>query len=150
MYEMKKEYFTGIPMIDEEHAQLFDYANQIYELLQDEFVADKYDNIKDLLAKLADYAKRHFADEEEYMESIQYKKIFTQKMQHQAFVDELDKYDLNTIDEMDNQDEAISNLLTFVTDWLVEHILNLDTQIGKQKVLTVTHKKVNEGETFPH
>lgn len=131
MYEMKKEYFTGIPMIDEEHAQLFDYANQIYELLQDEFVADKYDNIKDLLVKLADYAKHHFADEEEYMESIQYKKIFTQKMQHQAFVDELDKYDLNTIDEMDNQDEAINNLLTFVTDWLVEHILNLDTQIGK-------------------
>lgn len=131
MYEMKKEYFTGIPMIDEEHAQLFAYANQIYELLQDEFVADKYDNIRDLLEKLADYAKHHFADEEAYMESIQYKKIFTQKVQHQAFVDELDKYDLDVIDQAENQQEVISNLLTFVTDWLVEHILNLDTQIGK-------------------
>ncbi len=131
MYEMKKEYFTGIPMIDEEHAQLFAYANQIYELLQDEFVADKYDNIRDLLEKLADYAKHHFADEEAYMESIQYKKIFTQKVQHQAFVEELDKYDLDAIDRADNQQEVISNLLTFVTDWLVEHILNLDTQIGK-------------------
>ena len=131
MYEMKKEYFTGIPMIDEEHAQLFAYANQIYELLQDEFVADKYDNIRDLLGKLEDYAKHHFADEEAYMESIQYKKIFTQKVQHQAFVDELDKYDLDVIDQAENQQEVISNLLTFVTDWLVEHILNLDTQIGK-------------------
>ena len=81
MYEMKKEYFTGIPMIDEEHAQLFAYANQIYELLQDEFVADKYD--------------------------------------------------LDAIDRAENQQEVISNLLSFVTDWLVEHILNLDTQIGK-------------------
>lgn len=131
MYEMKKEYFTGIPMIDEEHAQLFAYANQIYELLQDEFVADKYDHIRDLLEKLADYAKHHFADEEAYMESIQYKKIFTQKIQHQAFVDELDKYDLDAIDRAENQQEVISNLLSFVTDWLVEHILNLDTQIGK-------------------
>ena len=131
MYEMKKEYYTGIPMIDEEHAQLFVYANQIYELLQDEFVADKYDNIRDLVGKLTDYAKHHFEDEEAYMESIQYKKIFTQKIQHQAFVEELDKYDLDAIDRAENQQEVICNLLSFVTDWLVEHILNLDTQIGK-------------------
>ena len=131
MYEMKKEYFTGIPLIDEEHAQLFAYANQIYELLQDEFVADKYDNIRDLLGKLTDYAKYHFADEEAYMESIQYKKIFTQKVQHQAFMDALEEYDLDAIDQMDNQDAVIGKMLAFVTDWLVDHILNVDTQIGK-------------------
>lgn len=131
MYEMKKEYFTNIPLIDEEHAQLFAYANQIYELLQNDFIADKYDNIRDLLQKLMDYAKKHFADEEAYMESIQYKKIFTQKMQHQAFVDELEKYDLEEIDQMENQEVVIGKMLTFVTDWLVEHILYLDTQIGK-------------------
>ena len=131
MYEMKKEYFTGITLIDEEHAMLFDYANQIYSLLQDEFIPDKYDNIRDLLHKLSDYAKKHFADEEAYMESIQYKKIFTQKIQHQAFVDELEKYDLDAFDQMENQEVVIGDLLTFVTNWLVDHILNVDTQIGK-------------------
>lgn len=131
MYEMKKEYFTGIQLIDDEHAQLFDYANQIYELLNDEFVPDKYDNIRDLLEKLTAYAKKHFADEEEYMESIQYKKIFTQKVQHQSFIDELEKYDLEAIDQMENQEAVISQMLSFVTDWLVEHILKVDTQIGK-------------------
>lgn len=131
MYEMKKEYFTGIQLIDEEHAQLFDYANQIYALLKDDFIADKYDNIRDVLEKLMNYAKKHFADEEAYMESIQYKRIFTQKMQHQAFVNELEKYDLEEIDQMENQEEIISKMLGFVTDWLVEHILHLDTQIGK-------------------
>ncbi len=131
MYEMKKEYFTGIQLIDDEHAKLFEYANQIYELLHNEFVPDKYDNIRDLLGKLTDYARKHFADEEAYMESIQYKKIFTQKVQHQAFMDELEKYDLDAIDQMDNQEVVIGKLLTFVTDWLVEHILNVDTQIGK-------------------
>lgn len=131
MYEMKKEYFVGVPLIDEEHAQIFDYANQIYELLNEEFVPDKYDNIKDLLEKLTNYAKKHFADEEEYMESIQYKKIFTQKVQHQAFLDELEKYDLETIEQLENQDVVISRMLTFVTDWLVQHILEVDTQIGK-------------------
>jgi len=46
-------------------------------------------------------------------------------------MDELEKYDLDAIDQMDNQEAVISKLLTFVTDWLVEHILNVDTQIGK-------------------
>jgi len=131
MYKMKPEFFTGIELIDNEHRQLFDYANQIYELLHAEFVPDKYDNIVDILGKLRDYTKKHFADEEAYMESIQYKKIFTQKVQHQAFIEELDKLDLNEISEVENQDETISNLLSFVTDWLIHHILEVDTQIGK-------------------
>ena len=131
MYEMKPEFFTGIALIDNEHRQLFDYANQIYDLLHAEFVPDKYDNIVDILGKLRDYTKKHFADEEAYMESIQYKKIFTQKIQHQAFIDELDKLDLDEISELDNQEETISNLLSFVTDWLIHHILEVDTQIGK-------------------
>ena len=33
MFEMKPEYYIGIDMIDQEHKQLFDYANEAYELL---------------------------------------------------------------------------------------------------------------------
>lgn len=132
MFEMKPEYFTGIQMIDEEHKQLFAYAEEIYNLLQEEFLVDKYDHIADILGKLRDYTSRHFADEEAYMESIQYKKIFTQKVQHQAFVDKLAEWDLEHIDELENQDEAVMDMLDFLTDWLVHHILELDTQIGKQ------------------
>ena len=45
MYEMKPEYYIGIEMIDEEHKQLFKYADEAYELLNDEFTPDKYDKI---------------------------------------------------------------------------------------------------------
>ena len=131
MYEMKKEYFTGIELIDEEHKQLFSYADQIYQLLHAEFVPDKYDNILEILDKLREYTKQHFADEEAYMESIHYKKIFSQKIQHQAFIEKLDSIDLDNISEVENQDETIGEMLTFVTDWLTSHILELDTQIGK-------------------
>ena len=30
MYEMKPEYYIGIDMIDEEHKQLFKYADEAY------------------------------------------------------------------------------------------------------------------------
>ncbi len=131
MYELKPEYLTGITLIDDEHRQLFDYANQVYDLLQDAFIADKYDRIADVLEKLRDYTKKHFADEEAYMESIQYKQVFMQKVQHQQFIDRLDSWNLDEIDAMENQDEVIEEMLTFLTDWLFHHILELDTQIGK-------------------
>lgn len=49
MFEMKPEYYIGIDMIDQEHKQLFDYASEAYELLQEEFTPDKYDKIDAIL-----------------------------------------------------------------------------------------------------
>ena len=77
---MKPEYYIGIDMIDEEHKKLFKYADEAYELLHDEFTPDKYDRIDIILENLRNYTVKHFSDEEQYMESINYKKIFTQKV----------------------------------------------------------------------
>ncbi|MGN0505257.1 MAG: bacteriohemerythrin [Lachnospiraceae bacterium] len=131
MYELKPEYMTGIDLIDEEHRQLFEYANQVYELLQEEFMSDKYDNIADILQKLRDYTKQHFSDEEAYMESIGYKRIFSQKVQHQEFINHLEKWNLYDIDGSENQDAVIAEMLEFLTDWLVHHIMEQDKKIGK-------------------
>lgn len=131
MYEMKPEYLTGIELIDEEHKQLFAYADEAYLLLQEEFIPDKYDQIAAIIQKLREYTKKHFADEEAYMESIQYKRIFTQKIQHEQFIDKLDNIDMDAIEAGVNQDQVIADLLSFLTDWLVHHILEVDTLIGK-------------------
>ena len=64
MYEMKPEYYIGIDMIDEEHKQIFKYADEAYELLHDEFTVDKYDKVDVILEKLRDYTVKHFTDEE--------------------------------------------------------------------------------------
>ncbi len=133
MFEMKPEYYIGIDMIDQEHAQLFAYADEAYELLHDEFTPDKYDKINLILEKLRDYTKKHFADEEAYMESIHYKKIFTQKVQHQQFIEKLDEFIKKHNEETDDQDEQITGILTFLTDWLINHILYVDGQIPKEE-----------------
>ncbi len=56
-----------------------------------EYTPDKYDRIDIILEKLRDYTVKHFADEEQYMESINYKKLFTQKIQHQEFIHKIDE-----------------------------------------------------------
>ncbi len=128
MYEFKENYKTGIDFVDEEHKRLFEIAEEAHQLQQNEFIPDKYDHIVKILEDLRDYTKSHFAHEENYMKEIGYKGMFTQKVQHDAFIAKLDGLDLQSLDE--NSDEAISDILTFLTDWLVEHILNVDKLIG--------------------
>ncbi len=126
------EYYIGIKMIDEQHKQLFKYADEAYELLNDEFTPDKYDRVDILLEKLYDYTVKHLADEEAYMESIHYNKLFTQKVQHQAFIEKLDEFMESHNKEEENQDEQIMKILTYLTEWLVNHILYVDGQIPQE------------------
>ncbi|HEX3076971.1 MAG TPA: hemerythrin family protein [Lachnospiraceae bacterium] len=127
MFEMKDEYKIGVPFIDEQHAKLFEIAERAYQLLSNEYIPDKYDGIVTILQELTDYTRMHFADEEAYMESIGYKKMFSQKIDHNEFVHRLEEIDLQKVD--DNQEESILNILNYLNDWLVHHILEKDKQI---------------------
>ena len=80
MYEMKQEYYIGIDMIDEEHKQLFKYADEAYELLHDEFTPDKYDRIGIIVGCLRKNTVKHVSNADQYWEYIKYKRIFTQKL----------------------------------------------------------------------
>ena len=84
-----------------------------------------------ILENLRDYTVKHFTDEEQYMESINYKKIFTQKVQHQEFIHKLDEFMEHHNDEVEDQDEQIMGILKYLTEWLVNHILYVDGQIPK-------------------
>ena len=45
MFEMKPEYYTGIEKIDQEHARLFELAQETYELLNNDILQDKSDSL---------------------------------------------------------------------------------------------------------
>ena len=126
MFEWKKEYETGIEKIDNEHKKLFEIADRGYALLKNDFYLDKYDRIIELLNELKDYTQFHFTGEEAYMESIGHKKLFTHKMQHDAFIEKISNVNLKALDN--NQDKYIMELLDFVVDWIKEHILQKDKE----------------------
>ncbi|WP_291634003.1 hemerythrin family protein [Clostridium sp.] len=128
MFEMKEKYKTGIPQIDAEHEKLFEIGERAYQLLIDKFDMDKYDKIVGVIEELQGYTVYHFKHEEEYMESINYKRLFTQKMDHAGFIKKIYEVNLNKID--DNQDESIMGILTFLNEWLINHILQKDLLIA--------------------
>ncbi|QHQ60731.1 bacteriohemerythrin [Anaerocolumna sedimenticola] len=129
MYEMKEEYYTGIELIDKEHKELFRLADEAYQVLKDDFIADKFDHIVEIIIGLKEYAIKHFADEEAYMQSIQYKRYLSQKVEHNDFVEKLEAIDFDQMDH--NQTGTLVDLLEFLNDWLVHHILEKDKLIGK-------------------
>jgi hemerythrin len=130
MYNFKDEYRTGIESIDLEHQKLFEIADRAYETLMDEFIPDKYDYIVDILDELKDYAATHFRHEEEYMISIRYKRLISQKASHDEFIEKISSYDLSAIDE--NQKGVILELLKYLNDWLIHHIIGSDKLIGQE------------------
>jgi len=127
MFEMKEKYKTGIAKIDSEHEKLFEIGERAYQLLIDKYDMDKYDKIVRVIEELKAYTVYHFNAEEEYMKSINYKRLFTQKIDHTFFIKKLDEVNLNEID--DNQDEAIMKILTFLNEWLINHIIQKDLLI---------------------
>lgn len=130
MYYFKDEYRIGVEHLDLEHQKLFEITDKAYNVLTDEFIHDKYDYIVEILNELKEYSVIHFQHEEEYMASINYRKLLSQKVEHQDFMDKVSGYDLSKIDE--NQKDAIFGILEFLNDWLIDHIVKSDKLIGEQ------------------
>ncbi|MCD8039238.1 MAG: hemerythrin family protein [Lachnospiraceae bacterium] len=125
--EFTDDYLVGIELIDNEHRELFRIVDKANRLVKSYDEASGYDKIIDILNQLKDYTKEHFADEEEYMESIGYDGLEAQKRAHDAFIEKLENINLDEIDE--NPQESLEELLEFLLGWLVNHILYTDKKI---------------------
>lgn len=127
MISWKDDYKIGVAQIDEQHQKLFEISGRIYDLLKDEYAFDKYDRIMALIGELKDYTVFHFKSEEEYMQSIGYRKYLSQKVEHDDFIEKINQVDFNAVDE--NPDAYLLEILDFVVDWISRHILEKDKLI---------------------
>ena len=126
------KYKTGITLVDDEHRRLFEIIKETNDLIHEELLHDKYDEIVRLINELRAYTEFHFSDEEALMERIQYPGLAAQKRAHSAFIERLVEIDLNDLDEMDDhQQEYLLDLIQFLLDWLTNHILACDCKIGE-------------------
>jgi hemerythrin len=127
MLQWKDEFSIGVELIDEQHKHLFEIGNRIYDLLENYLYIDKYDKILEIIKELSDYTKYHFKTEEDYMIQVKYPKYLSQKVEHDDFVQKIEEINLRDIDK--EQDKHIRDILTFVFDWVLEHILKKDKLI---------------------
>lgn len=127
MLRWKEEYCIGNEMIDNQHKRLFEIGQEAYDLLNDNLKIDKYDRIVEVIEELRKYTEYHFKCEEQYMQSIAYRRFFSQKVEHDDFIKKINEVKLENIDA--NQDEYLKELLAFIFNWIIEHILTKDRMI---------------------
>jgi len=129
MISWRDEFALGVPEIDEQHKNLFAIANRAYEVLKNQLLVDKYDQIVAIFNELKDYTVYHFSYEEEYMKSIGYRKLLSHKVEHDDFIQRINETDLRAIDE--NQEQYLIDTLEFVVSWIEKHILGVDKKIAE-------------------
>ena len=126
-FAFTSKYHVGIGFVDDEHKRLFEIIKEANDVMHNDFLYDKFDQINNVLGELVEYTKVHFADEEDYMEKINYEGLEDQKRAHSMFVEKIENINLDDVD--DNQDEYLTEILNFLLDWLVNHILKADKLI---------------------
>ncbi len=118
---------VGISMIDDQHKMWFEKAEALFDAGKNN-KAKEY--VGELLDFLDDYTKKHFADEEVYMQKINYPGYAEQKQAHTAFIAQLTKL-RNDYKTSGGNLLVILNANQMVLEWLTKHISNMDKKIGE-------------------
>ena len=115
-------YNTGVEIIDTQHKKLVDILNKL-----DESLAERsgYQVLIGLLQELLAYTEYHFNSEEEFMCSHGYDEAEYSKhlLAHKEFVDQIEK---EVKECLVNPEKVSSELLDFLVEWLINHILLSD------------------------
>jgi hemerythrin len=131
MIRFTDDCLIGIEMIDNEHRRLFELIDKGMEMLEEEEYVDKYDQVKELIDELEDYADVHFEHEEKYMNDIRDPELINQRVQHNMFRERVRNWSVANIDSAEAQRQVTIDLMKYMTKWLYNHIIGSDTMIGK-------------------
>lgn len=117
---------VGVPMIDIQHKELITAFNDLSDAIENGKGASA---IKKLLVFLQYYAEWHFDNEETCVAKHQCPIADTNKQAHKRFLDIFSNLK-KQYTESGASDEIACQIHQELSDWLISHILKIDTQIG--------------------
>jgi len=124
-------YTVGNPTLDEQHKRIFELANSLPEVVDEEL-------IKGILWRLFKHVNEHFATEEKMMKDIGYPKLVEHRKLHDELITKLSDISTHSFDT----DQSIFQFKKFIYDWIIEHIMNVDRDYFR----FAQEKKANEKE----
>ena len=127
MLVWKPEYSIGVSSIDVQHKYLFEIIGNAFKLLKKDVCVDKYEGIAIIIQDICQYAKYHFKTEEKYMIRINYEGYSSHKIDHDYFIQYINKINLEQV--KGDPQKYIEDILAFLFNWLVDHILMKDMLI---------------------
>ena len=120
----KDIYSVNNEIIDKEHKELFNIAQEAFAYVEEK---DKTKKIKEIVTDLYDYMKTHFSHEEKFMQDINYPKSEEHKKLHREIILKINEFvkQLPTMNISDFEKE----LAKIIDISLVHHIIQEDRKI---------------------
>ena len=120
----RDSYETGVAEMDNEHREIIEIINQLYEMLREK---KSYSELENIYNRLLDYTKNHFAHEENLMEEAKYPGLERQRKAHAMFIAELEKMEKDLL----SAEESVAPVVyKFLREWLLKHIVEVDKEYG--------------------
>lgn len=113
-------HLLNYPRMDKVHREFIDIYNS---------VNTEKSNIKDVLEKLYDHTKTHFALEEEEMVNYNYPRIYEHKQEHQRVLWEME-YFLNLTNSLFGKNLMKKYFTDKLPEWFALHLANLDSDLS--------------------
>lgn len=117
---------TGIAIFDAEHRELNEMVIDLYDAI---LAGASKDALDDLFDRLAHHATDHFAHEENYMRFSDYAESARHIEAHNRLTKALMDIPITEVQE-ENRSARALEVLRFLRDWLMEHILTDDRNLG--------------------
>lgn len=119
----RSDYKVFDEMIDKEHKELFDISLKAL----DYHGTDIKTHVKLTITELYEYMKKHFENEEKYMQEIGYINFEEHKILHEKIINQMNEF-LKSLPKLKIVDFE-KKLIEYMDIWLINHILYEDRKI---------------------
>ncbi|CAG4915055.1 bacteriohemerythrin [Acidithrix sp. C25] len=123
-----KQLLCGLDIVDDQHMRLVAIFNELAACLER---SSYYAELKEILVRLVEYTRYHFGAEEELMVRFRLpdEDCRSHMQAHRNFVQFLERaQDFAQI----NPRDVILNLTSFLAQWLLHHIMEVDSRMTRQ------------------
>ncbi len=125
-FKWKDQFSVHVQEMDHHHKKFFALLNKMYDYNKMEDGDPEF--LNGLFRELSAYVLVHFQEEEKLLARAGFDGLENQKIQHQYFRDHLVKF---RAQHFNGQDRIPANVLHFMRDWFLDHVLEADGQYGK-------------------
>ena len=123
--EWNKDHETNIPKIDDQHKQLIELINSLYQAI---YGSETKGKLSEILKGLIEFADVHFKTEEDLFKKYKFPEAKEHITEHQSFKEKM----LDIQKKYKKQEIEVSfELVDFLEDWLIDHLETMDQKYVK-------------------
>lgn len=120
LFKFSEPFSVEVKELDNQHIGIFDYINRVHSAFKH---GKSHGEIAKIVTEMYNYTDNHFKNEEKLMKKVNYKDLDKQITAHQNLLKRVS----DTIKAFNsNQDVNMIEVMVFLKDWLVGHIMGMD------------------------